>query len=86
MIQQGVVSAAHRFPGNTEPRNYHHQEQERLVAEIAEMLKRPALANEFKSLVVVALPNTLGELRKLIHEVVSSRCAANKGRTLPASQ
>jgi len=50
------------------------------------MLKRPALANEFESLVVVAPPNTLSELRKLIYEEVSSRCAANNGRTLPASQ
>jgi protein required for attachment to host cells len=44
--------------------DYHQQEEDRFAAAVAEMLKRRALANEFDSLVVVAPPRTLGELRK----------------------
>ena len=42
-------------------------------AEAAELLKKRALANEFESLIVVAPPKTLGELRKHYHKEVSRR-------------
>ncbi|AOH83214.1 hypothetical protein AWL63_03715 [Sphingomonas panacis] len=53
--------------------DYHQQEEERFAAEIAEMLKRRALANAYDALVVVAPPKTLGELRKHYHKEVISR-------------
>ena len=46
------------------------------------MLKRRALANEFASLVFVAPPKTLGELRKLYHKEVSSRLRGELGKDL----
>jgi protein required for attachment to host cells len=62
--------------------DYHQQEEDRFVAEIAEMLKRRALANEFDSLVVVAPPRTLGELRKHYHKEVSSRLRGELAKDL----
>lgn len=53
--------------------DFHQQEEDRFAAETADMLKRRALANEFESLIVVASPKTLGELRKHYHKEVSNR-------------
>ena len=44
--------------------DYHQQEEDRFAAEVADLLKRRALGNEFESLLVVAPPRMLGELRK----------------------
>ena len=42
-------------------------------AETAELLKKRALNNDFESLIIIAPPKTLGELRKHYHKEVESR-------------
>lgn len=56
--------------------DFHQFEENRFAAETAEMLKDRALRNDFESLVIVAPPKTLGELRKHYHKEVEKRIAA----------
>jgi protein required for attachment to host cells len=53
-------------PGRTayEETDFHQLEEDRFAADAADMLKERALRGEFDSLIVVAPPRTLGELRK----------------------
>ncbi|KQS04552.1 Host attachment protein [Sphingomonas sp. Leaf357] len=53
--------------------DFHQLEEDRFAAETADLLKRRALKNDFESLIIVAPPKTLGELRKHYHKEVSSR-------------
>ena len=53
--------------------DFHQLEEDRFAAETAELLKKRALRNDYESLVIVAPPKTLGELRKHYHKEVSSR-------------
>ena len=62
--------------------DYHQQEEDRFAAEVAEMLKRRALANAYETLVIVAPPKMLGELRKHYHKEVSSRLQGELGKDL----
>jgi protein required for attachment to host cells len=56
--------------------DFHQLEEDRFAAETAEMLKKRALQNEYESLIIVAPPRTLGELRKHYHKEVQKRLAA----------
>jgi protein required for attachment to host cells len=47
--------------------------EDEFAAGTAEMLNRRALANAFESLIVVAPPRTLGELRKHYHQELQKR-------------
>jgi protein required for attachment to host cells len=47
--------------------------EDRFAAETAEMLNRRALDNEFESLIIVAPPRTLGELRRYYHGELNRR-------------
>ncbi len=47
--------------------------EDRFAAETAAMLNRRALDNEFDTLIVVAPPRTLGELRKFYHDELQRR-------------
>ena len=49
---------------------------------MAEMLKQRALRNAFDSLIVVAPPRTLGELRKHYHKEVQKRLAGEIAKDL----
>jgi protein required for attachment to host cells len=62
--------------------DFHQLEEDRFAAETAEMLKRRALRNEFESLIIVAPPRTLGELRKHYHKEVEKRLAAEVAKDL----
>jgi protein required for attachment to host cells len=62
--------------------DYHQLEEDRFAAEAAEMLKRKALRAEFESLVVVAPPRTLGELRKHYHKEVEKRLTGEIAKDL----
>ena len=53
--------------------DFHQQEEDRFAVDAADLLKRRALANDFESLIVIAPPRTLGELRKHYHGSVSAR-------------
>ncbi|RYE01217.1 MAG: host attachment protein [Sphingomonadales bacterium] len=59
--------------GNMEEVDFHQLEEDRFAADTAELLKRRALNNDFESLIIIAPPKTLGELRKHYHKEVESR-------------
>jgi len=59
-----------------EETDFHQQEEDRFAADTAAMLKERALRNDYESLVVVAPPRTLGELRKHYHKEVERRLVA----------
>jgi protein required for attachment to host cells len=56
--------------------------EDRFAAETADMLNRRALENEFESLIVVAPPRTLGELRKSYHAELERRLAGEVRKNL----
>jgi protein required for attachment to host cells len=61
--------------GSMEEVDFHQLEEDRFAATAAELLRKRALDNDFDSLVVVAPPRTLGELRKHYHKEVERRLA-----------
>lgn len=74
--------------GGGEPTDVHQIEEDRFAADTAGLLKDWALRNEYESLIVVAPPKTLGELRKHYHVEVSNRLAGEidkdlTGHTVP---
>ncbi len=62
--------------------DFHQLEEDRFAAETAEMLKQRALRKEFESLIIVAPPRTLGELRKHYHKEVEKRLAGEIAKDL----
>ena len=56
-----------------EQADFHQIEEDRFAAEAALLLKERVLNHDFKALVVIAPPRTLGELRKHYHKEVESR-------------
>ena len=62
--------------------DFHQLEEDRFAADTAEMLKKRALKNEFESLIIVAPPRTLGELRKHYHKEVEKRLAGEVPKDL----
>lgn len=79
-VQGGGQFAQSR--GSMDEADYHQQEEDRFAAELAEMLTRRALAQEFEKLVVVAPPKMLGELRKHYHKEVESRLVGELAKDL----
>ena len=78
----GALSAgAHNRSAYAET-DFRQLEEDRFAALAAEMLKQRALRNDFDSLVVVAPPKTLGELRKHYHKEVEKRLAAEVTKDL----
>lgn len=62
--------------------DFHQQQEDRFAAEAADLLRKRALANEFDTLIVVAPPKTLGEMRKHYHTEVSQRLAGELDKDL----
>jgi protein required for attachment to host cells len=62
--------------------DFHQMEEDRFAAETAEMLRMRALRNEFESLIIVAPPRTLGELRKHYHKEVEKRLTGEVAKDL----
>lgn len=62
--------------------DYHQLEEDRFAADAAELLKKRALSNDFESLIVIAPPRTLGELRKHYHKEVSNRLSGELSKDL----
>ncbi len=56
--------------------DFHQRGEDAFAADAAEFLREQALAGGFESLIVVAPPRTLGELRKHYHGEVSRRISA----------
>ncbi len=67
---------------SVEPTDFHQLEEDRFAAEAADFLKVRALKNDYESLIVVAPPKTLGELRKHYHKEVSSRLTGELDKDL----
>jgi protein required for attachment to host cells len=68
--------------------DFHQQEEDRWIQDVAEELKSRVLRNDFDALAVVAPPRALGELKKALHKEVERRivCTVNKemsGRPIP---
>ena len=62
--------------------DYHQMEEDKFATDIAELLKKQALSGGFDSLIVVAPPRTLGELRKHYHKTVIERLLGEVGKDL----
>jgi protein required for attachment to host cells len=62
--------------------DFHQLAEDRFAADAADLLKRRALAGSFESLIVVAPPHTLGELRKQYHASVSEKLAGEINKDL----
>ena len=58
---------------SVEPTDFHQIEEDRFAADAADFLKTGALKNKYDSLIVIAPPKTLGELRKHYHKEVTNR-------------
>ena len=67
---------------SVEPTDFHQLEEDRFAAEVTDMLKMRALKNDFDSLIIVAPPRTLGEMRKHYHKEVSGRLTAEIDKDL----
>ncbi|HWH22053.1 MAG TPA: host attachment family protein [Allosphingosinicella sp.] len=65
-----------------EETDYHALEEARFAAETAELLKKRALKNDFESLIIIAPPRTLGELRKHYHKEVEKRLTGEIAKDL----
>ena len=65
-----------------EETDFHQLEENRFAAETAGMLQRWALRNDYETLVVVAPPKTLGELRKHYHKEVERRLVGEVAKDL----
>ena len=68
--------------GSMDEVDFHQQQEDRFAAKAAELLNKRALANEIESLIVVAPPKTLGELRKHYHKEVEARLAGEIAKDL----
>lgn len=68
--------------GRMEETDYHQMEEDRFASDIAELLNKRAMAGAYESLIVVAPPKTLGELRKHYHKEVVQRLAGEVSKDL----
>lgn len=86
--EQGTDTPGRSFssvgPGRSayEETDFHQLEEDRFAAETVELLKKRALNNDFESLIIIAPPRTLGELRKHYHKEVSERLTGEIDKTL----
>lgn len=62
--------------------DWHELAKERFAADLADMLYKRAHKGEFERIVIVADPNTLGELRSQLHMEVTDKIVAEIPKTL----
>lgn len=62
--------------------DFHQQAEDRFAAEAAQRINRAALAKEFETLIIVAPPKTLGELRKHYRKEVEGKIVAEIAKDL----
>lgn len=65
-----------------EETDFHQQAEDRFAAEAADMLNRQALAGDFESLIIIAPPKMLGEMRPHYHKELEERLVGEIGKTL----
>ena len=68
--------------GSMEETDFHQLEEDRFAADAAELLKKRALSQDYESLIVIAPPKTLGELRKHYHKEVTDRLTGELSKDL----
>lgn len=69
----GSLAGSNGIRSAAEPTDWHQQAEDAFAAEVAEMLYKRAHADQFEKIILVAPPNTLGELRKCLHAEVSAK-------------
>ena len=74
--------ASNTLGSSMEEVDFHVLEEQRFAAATAAMLKARALSNDYETLVIVAPPATLGELRKHYHKEVEKRLLAEVPKDL----
>jgi protein required for attachment to host cells len=85
----GTVQQSAGYGRSTyEETDFHQQEEDRWIKDVAEELKTRVLRNDFDSLAIIAPPKALGTLKKCLHKEVERRvvCTINKemsGRPIP---
>ncbi len=62
--------------------DFHQQAEDRFAADAAGWINRAAVANEFESLVIIASPKTLGEMRKHLHKQAEAKISAEIAKDL----
>jgi protein required for attachment to host cells len=62
--------------------DFHQQAEDRFAADAAGWINRAALASEFESLVIIASPKTLGEMRKHLHKQAEAKISAEIAKDL----
>jgi protein required for attachment to host cells len=67
-----------------EETDWHHQAERRFAADIADELYRMGHSQEFVTLIVVAPPKMLGDLRAALHPEVTKRIIAEVPKDLTA--
>lgn len=86
--EQGTDEPGSGFSSNGNRRSsyeqtdFHQLAEDRFAADAVSLLNRRALENDYEKLIIVAPPNTLGELRKHYHKALSSRLAGEIGKDL----
>ncbi|HWJ86761.1 MAG TPA: host attachment family protein [Pelagibacterium sp.] len=65
-----------------EPTDWHRLAQERFARDAAELLRKYALNNRFRQIVLCASPRVLGELRKELHQEVADRVIGEVAKNL----
>jgi protein required for attachment to host cells len=83
-----VAQSAGHGRSTYEETDFHQLEEDRWAKSAAEEVNKRALANDYDSLVIIAPPKTLGELRKQLHKEAARRvvCEIDKemtGRPIP---
>lgn len=68
--------------GSVEQTDFHDLNEERFATEAAALLNKRALANEFEQLIIVASPQTLGQMRKHYHKELQSRLVGEVAKDL----
>lgn len=62
--------------------DWHQLAEDRFAAETADLLKARALRQDYETLIIVAPPATLGELRRHYHKEVETRLTGEVAKTL----
>lgn len=62
--------------------DFHQLEEDRWAKEVADIINKRALSNDFDTLGVIAAPKTMGELRKHWHQEVQRRIVVELPREM----
>ena len=87
LIADGELQPAlleHDGPSGKRPPESTRQENDEatFAKQLADELNRRALRGDFAALVLIADPQTLGQIRPLLHKEVQSRLVSEHGKTL----